>query len=228
MLRLRVIEESCSAWSSPVVLVPKPDRTFRFCNDFRTLNEASEFDAYPMPRVDELIKRLGPARYLTTLDLTKGYWQVPLTWTAREKTAFATPGGLYQYTVLPFGVHGAPATFQRMMDRLLRPHRAYAAAYIDDIIIHSDSWDVHLRQLRAVLGELRKAGLTANPAKCRLGLGGNGLPGVPGRKGEHPAPGEQGGRHPRLALPHLQDTGEIVFRTGRILPAVYTWLCHAG
>jgi hypothetical protein len=98
-----------------------------------------------MPRLDELIERLGPARYLTTLDLTKGYWQVPLTRTAREKTAFATPGGLYQYTVLPFGVHGAPATFQRMKDQLLRPHQAYTAAYIDDIIIHSDSLDVHIR-----------------------------------------------------------------------------------
>ena len=170
MLELRVIEESHSAWASPVVLVPKPDGSFRFCNDFRRLNEASEFDAYPMPWVDELIERLGPARYLTTLDLTKGYWQVPLTKAAREKNAFATPGGLYQYTVLPFGVHGAPATFQRMMDPLLRPYQAYAAAYIDDIIIHSASWDNHLRHLRAVLGELRKAGLTAHPAKCHLGL----------------------------------------------------------
>ena len=170
MLQLHVIEESRSAWSSPVVLVPKPDGSYRFCNDFRRLNEVSDFDAYPMPRVDDLIERLGPARYLTTLDLTKGYWQVPLTKSAREKTAFATPGGLFQYTVLPFGIHGAPATFQRMMDQVLRPHRAYAAAYIDDIIIHSGSWDVHIQQLRAVLGELRKAGLTANPAKCRLGL----------------------------------------------------------
>ena len=119
MLRLRVIEESRSACSSPVILVPKPDGTFRFCNDFRRLNEVSEFDAYPMPRVDEWIERLGPARYLTTLDLTKGYWQVPLTQTAWEKREFATPGGLYQYTVLPFGVHGAPARFQRMMDQLL-------------------------------------------------------------------------------------------------------------
>jgi hypothetical protein len=107
MLRLRVIEESCSAWSSPVILVPKPDGTFRFCNDFRRLNKVSEFDAYPMPRVDELIERLGPTRYLTTLDLTKGYWQAPLTRNAQEKKAFANPGGLYQYTVLPFGIHGA-------------------------------------------------------------------------------------------------------------------------
>ena len=151
-------------------MVPKPDRTFRFCNDFRRLNKVSEFDVYPIARVDELIEQLGPARFLTTLDLTKGYWQVPLTRTTREKTAFASPGGLYQYTFLPFGIHGDPATFQRMMNQLLRPHQAYAVAYIDDIIIHSASWDVHLRQLRAVLGELRKAGLTANPTKCRLGL----------------------------------------------------------
>ena len=154
MLQLSVIEESCSAWSSPIVLVPKPDGT-------------PDFNAFPMPRVDELIEWLGPAHYLSTLDLTKGYWQVPLTKTAREKTAFVTPGGLYQYTVLIVSVHGASATFQRMMDQLLRPHQAYAAAYIDDIIIHSASLDVHLRQLRAVLGELRKAG---HPAKCCLGL----------------------------------------------------------
>ena len=98
------------------------------------------------------------------LDLTKGYWQVPLSKAAREKTAFATPGGLFQYTVLPFGVHGAPATFQQMMDQLLRPHQTYAAAYIDDIIIHSTSWDIYLWQLWAVLGELRKSGLPASAA----------------------------------------------------------------
>ena len=93
-----------------------------------------------------------------------------LTRTAREETVFTSPGGLYQYMALPFGVHGTPATFQRMMDQLLRPHQAYAAAFIDDISVHSASWDVQLRQLRAVLGELRRAGLTAKPAKCRLGL----------------------------------------------------------
>ena len=99
MLQLRVIEESQSAWSSPVVLVPKPDGSFSFCNDFRRLDEVSEFDAYPMPRVDELIERLGPARYLTNLGLNGRYWQVRLSKTAREKTAFATPGRT---------IHGAP------------------------------------------------------------------------------------------------------------------------
>ncbi|XP_071061873.1 uncharacterized protein [Pseudochaenichthys georgianus] len=170
MLAMGVIEESHSEWTSPVILVPKPDKTNRFCNDFRKLNEISKFDAYPMPRIDELIDRLGEARYISTLDLTKGYWQVPLEAASREKTAFATPTGLYQYTVLPFGLHGAPATFQRLMDKVLRPHREYAAAYLDDVVIHSDSWDSHLIRLAAVLESLRRAGLTANPRKCKLGL----------------------------------------------------------
>ena len=170
MLRLGVIEESHSPWSSPIVLVPKPDGSIRFCNDFRKLNEISRFDSYPMPRPDEMIERLGPARFISTLDLTKGYWQVPLTDRAKAKTAFSTPQGLFQYTMMPFGVHGAPATFQRLMDRVLRPHHAYSSAYIDDIIIFSVAWDQHLHHLEAVLGALRQAGLTANAKKCQLGL----------------------------------------------------------
>ena len=160
-----MIEPSYSEWCSPVVLVPKPDKSPRFCNDFRGLNAISQFDAYPMPRVDELMESLGESRFITTLDLTKGYWQVPLSKQSKEKTAFATPDGLFQYKMLPFGLHGAPATFQRLMDRVLRPHHKYAAAYLDDIVIHSKEWDTHLQQIRAVLGALREAGLTANPKK---------------------------------------------------------------
>uniref|UniRef100_A0A9J8BMN8 Gypsy retrotransposon integrase-like protein 1 n=1 Tax=Cyprinus carpio carpio TaxID=630221 RepID=A0A9J8BMN8_CYPCA len=170
MLRLGTIEPSRSPWSSPIVMVPKPDGTFRFCNDFRHLNEVSEFDSSPMPRVDERLDRLGRARFISTLDLTKGYWQVPVTEQAKPKTAFSTPSGHWQYRVLPFGLHGAPATFQRLMDVLLRPHQAYAAAYLDDVVIHSEAWEDHLERLRKVLSELRLAGLTANPRKCHLAL----------------------------------------------------------
>ncbi|MGL5480857.1 MAG: reverse transcriptase family protein, partial [Aeromonas veronii] len=170
MLRLGVIEPSRSLWSSPIVMVPKQDGTLRFCNDYRKLNEVSAFDGYPMPRVDELLERLGRARYISTLDLTKGYWQVPLSGEAKEKTAFSTPSGHWQYKVLPFGLHGAPATFQRMMNIILQPHQNYAAAYIDDVVIHSENWEDHLDRLRRVFGELRRAGLTANPKKCHLGL----------------------------------------------------------
>nr|WP_193639287.1 reverse transcriptase family protein [Escherichia coli] len=104
MLEMGVIEESNSAWCSPIVLVAKKDGTVRFCVDYRKVNDVSRFDAYPMPRVDELLDRLGTARFFTTLDLTKGYWQIPLSPESKEKTAFSTPYGLYQFTMLPFGL----------------------------------------------------------------------------------------------------------------------------
>ncbi|XP_064419124.1 G-protein coupled receptor family C group 6 member A-like [Latimeria chalumnae] len=123
-----------------------------------------------MPQVDELIERLGKAKYLPTLDLTKDYWQLPLTETAKEKTIFSTLEGLYQYTVMPFGLHGAPATFQRLMDRVLRPHRQYVAAYLDGVVIYSGDWDSHLQQVEAVLNSLRDFGFMTNPVKCHIGL----------------------------------------------------------
>ncbi|XP_075775856.1 uncharacterized protein LOC142826672 [Pelodiscus sinensis] len=169
MLQWGVVEESFSEWRSPIVLVPKPDGSLRFCIDFRKVNAQSRFDAYPMPRVDELLDRLGGARYLSTLDLTRGYWQIPLTPTSREKTAFSTPFGLYHFTRMPFGLHGAAATFQRLMDRVLREQGRWAAAYIDDIVVYSQTWGEHLQHVGAVLQALREAGLTANPRKCRFG-----------------------------------------------------------
>uniref|UniRef100_A0A8C1RIN6 Gypsy retrotransposon integrase-like protein 1 n=1 Tax=Cyprinus carpio TaxID=7962 RepID=A0A8C1RIN6_CYPCA len=169
MLRMGVIEESHSDWASPIVLVPKTDGSVRFCVDYRRVNAVSKFDAYPMPRIDELLDRLGTARFYSTLDLTKGYWQIPLSPMSKEKTAFTTPFGLHQFMTLPFGLFGAPATFQRLMDRVLRSHAAYAAAYLDDIIIYSGDWQRHMEHVRAVLGALRRAGLTANPKKCAVG-----------------------------------------------------------
>ncbi len=112
MLEMGVIEESRSDWASPIVLVPKTDGSVRFCVDYRKVNAVSKFDAYPMPRVDELLDRLGTARFYSTLDLTKGYWQIPLSPLSKEKSAFTTPFGLHQFVTLPFGLFGAPATFQ--------------------------------------------------------------------------------------------------------------------
>ena len=119
MEEMGVVQPSKSDWASPVVMVPKKDGTQRFCVDFRKVNSISKFNAYPMARIDDIIDRLGRARYLSTIDLTRGYWQVPLSEESRKKTAFTTPTGLYEFTTMPFGLHGAAATFQRMMDRII-------------------------------------------------------------------------------------------------------------
>lgn len=167
MLRLGIIEPSKSEWCHPVVLVPKKDGSIRFCIDFRYLNSVSQFDSYPTPRIDALIDRLGKAKYLTTIDLSKGYWQIPLTQQARPLTAFRTPWGLFHFRVLPFGLHGAPATFQRLIDQVLHG-LTFAAAYLDDIVIYSTTWEEHVQHLQEVLQRLQEAGLTVNPAKCAV------------------------------------------------------------
>ena len=164
-----IIEPSASEWASPIVLVPKKDGNLRMCVDYRRLNGVLEADAYPMPRIDDLIDRLGTAKFMTTLDLTRGYWQVPVAEDSHQHTTFTTPFGLYQITVMPFGLQGAPATFQRMMDVLLKGIRGYAEAYLDDLVIFSQSWEEHCEHLRTVVQRLREAGLTAKPAKCQLG-----------------------------------------------------------
>ncbi|KAL1276610.1 hypothetical protein QQF64_036233 [Cirrhinus molitorella] len=135
------------------MMVPKPDGTLCFCNDFRQLNEVSVFDDYPMPSVDELLDRLGRSRYITTLDLTKGYWQVPLSENTKPKTVFSIPNGHWQYQTHPFSIHDA--TFQQLMDIVLWPHRAYVAAYLDDVVIHSEAWEDHLDRLQRVLLDTR-------------------------------------------------------------------------
>lgn len=170
MLEEGVITRSTSEWAAPVVLVTKKNGEICFCVDYRRLNSISRTDSYPMPRVDELIDRLGSANYISTLDLSRGYWQVPMSAHSKAKTAFATPFGLFEFNVMPFGLQGAPSTFQRMMDQLLRGLEDHAAAYLDDVVIHSVTWTEHLMALRKVLERLRAAGLTAKPSKCHFAM----------------------------------------------------------
>lgn len=101
--------------------------------------------------------------------LKKDYSQIPLTPESREKTAFSTPFGLFQFQTMPFGLHGAPATFQRLRDRILHPHSGYAAAYLNDMVIYSRDRQRHLEHVTTVLQSLQEAGLTENPTKCHLG-----------------------------------------------------------
>ncbi|CAM4649460.1 unnamed protein product [Caretta caretta] len=170
MLQMGVIHPSGSAWASPVVLVPNPDGVIRFCVDYRKLNAVTRPDNYPMPRTDELLEKLGRGQFISTLDLTKGYWQVPLDESAKKRSAFITHVGLYEFNVLPFGLWNAPATFQRLVDRLLAGLGEYAIAYLDDVTIFLDSWAEHLEHLQKVFECIREAGLTVKAKKCQIGL----------------------------------------------------------
>ena len=162
-----VIRPSKSPWSSPVVLVGKKDGSTRFCVDFCKVNAVTCKDVYPLPRIDETLDTLGGASYFTTLDLASGYWQVPLKEEDRQKTAFSTHTGLWEFTVMPFGLCGAPASFQLLMEIMLAGlNWETCLVYLDDIIIFSHAFEEHLSRLESVLSRLRTGGLKLKIKKC--------------------------------------------------------------
>ena len=162
-----VIRPSKSPWSSPVVLVGKKDGSTRFCVDFRKVNAVTRKDVYPLPRIDETLDTLGGARYFTTLDLESGYWQVPLKEDDMQKTAFSTHTGLWEFTVMPYGLCGAPALFQLLMEIMLGGlNWESCLVYLDDIIIFSRTFQEHLSRLESVLSRLRTGGLKLKVKKC--------------------------------------------------------------
>ena len=168
LLQHDFIEPSKSPWSSPCILIPKADGSYRMCTDYRKVNILTKSDTFPIPRVDDCIDKIGNATFVTKFDLLKGFWQVPLTERAKEISAFVTPNGLYQYKVMPFGMKNSPATFQRMINSVTSG-LSDCEAYIDDVILHSDSWDSHLGSISAFFERLSDAKLTVNLTKSEFG-----------------------------------------------------------
>ncbi|UYV78461.1 hypothetical protein LAZ67_16001479 [Cordylochernes scorpioides] len=170
MMEMGVVQPSESPWASPVVLVRKKDGSVRFCVDYRGLNKMTKKDVYPLPRVDDALDCLKGANIYSTIDLKAGYWQISIDEADREKTAFITPDGLFEFKVMPFGLCNAPATFERMMDNLLKGLRwTICLCYLDDVVIFSDNFPDHLRRLEVVLNCFKRAGLKLNPGKCSFG-----------------------------------------------------------
>ncbi|GBN70331.1 Retrovirus-related Pol polyprotein from transposon 297 [Araneus ventricosus] len=169
LLELDLIEPSDSDWAHPVVCVAKKNGSVRLCIDFRLLNSFTIPDAYPMKIARDLLYEVGKANFISVLDLTKGYWQIPMKEEARHFTAFVTHSGHFQWKVLPFGMKNAGSTFQRSMDKALAPHREYCRSYIDDVAIYSQSWRDHLLHIDSVFRSLREVGLTVNLEKCAFG-----------------------------------------------------------
>ncbi|UYV84707.1 K02A2.6-like, partial [Cordylochernes scorpioides] len=170
MLDAGIIRHSESPWSSPVILVKKKDGNWRFCVDYRRLNKVTKKDVYPLPRIDDTLDSLKGAKFYSSMDLRSGYWQIEVDEADREKTAFITPDGLYEFLVMPFGLCNAPATFERMMDKILKGLKwTMALCYLDDIVVYSKSFNEHLHRLEIILQCLDKAELRLNPKKCLFG-----------------------------------------------------------
>ena len=167
MLAQGVIQPSVSAWSSPVVLVPKKDGTSRFCVDYRRLNGVSRKDVYPLPRINDILDTLGETKYFSSLDLCSGYWQIELHPESRPKSAFVTHRGLHEFVRLPFGLCNGPSTFQRLMEVVLSGLVWDSCfVYIDDVLVCSRTFEEHLEHLRQVFARLREANLKLKLKKC--------------------------------------------------------------
>lgn len=169
MLKLKIIEPSNSPYVTPIVVVKKPDSSNRICLNFRRLNQITVFDSEPMTDPDQIFANIRGSKYFSKLDLSKGYWQVPLEEESKQYTAFPTDKGLFQFTVLAFGLVNAPATFNKLMCSVLQG-MAGVHHFLEDILIASETWIEHLQILREVLNRLKNTGLTARPSKCHIGM----------------------------------------------------------
>ena len=166
MLQQGIIEPAVSGWTSNVVLVRKKEGSLRFCIDYRRLNEASQKDAYPLPRIDTCHDAMNGARWFSTFDLRSGYHHVLMDEKSANKTTFSET---FRFRVMPFGLTRAPATFQRLMDLVMSGlNLEVCLVYLDDIIVFSADVPGHLVRLRAVYARLRAAGLKLKPSKCKL------------------------------------------------------------
>ena len=168
MLDAKVIRRSRSPWSFPVVIVDKKDGSKRFCVDFRKLNQVTKKNSYPLPVIGDILALLGKAKYFTSLDLKSGYWQVLMSESDKEKTAFACHWGLFEFNVMPFGLSNAPAVFQELMSVVLQGLGDFAIAYLDDILVFSPTLEDHLQHLDTIFDRLRKHDLKLKLNKCNF------------------------------------------------------------
>ncbi|GBN64084.1 Transposon Ty3-G Gag-Pol polyprotein [Araneus ventricosus] len=168
MIELKIVEPGESDFTSPLILVEVPGKDARPGIDYRRLNKVTRTQYFPLPNIDELIEKVSAAKYISVLDLTRGYWQIPLSPRAQRCAAFVTTFGTFRPLRLPFGLKNAPYYFSRLMASLLRNCEDYAAPYLDDVAIFSQSWEDHLRHLEDILDRLSSSKLHIKTVKMSV------------------------------------------------------------
>uniref|UniRef100_A0A3Q1EKL9 Gypsy retrotransposon integrase-like protein 1 n=1 Tax=Acanthochromis polyacanthus TaxID=80966 RepID=A0A3Q1EKL9_9TELE len=169
LLEAGVIRESESPFSSPIVVVRKKNGDIRLCIDYRKLNMQTVKDAYPLPNLEESLSALSGSKWFSVLDLKSGYYQIEMNESDKEKTAFVTPVGFWEFNRMPQGVTNAPSTFQRLMEKSMGDlHLKEVLVYLDDLIVFSDSLEEHEQRLLRVLNRLKEYGLKLSPEKCKF------------------------------------------------------------
>jgi len=167
LVELGKMKPSDSEYAYRVTLPVKKDRSRRFCGDYQPLNLQTRRDSFPMPLVDDVISQLGKSAWFTALDLQLGFWQIHIAPEDMKKTALVTKIGLYDWTVMPFGLKNATSTFTKTMSLVFKElGDKFLKVFVDDLNVHSENWEDHLRHLEVVLSKLKEVNLKLNPGKC--------------------------------------------------------------
>jgi hypothetical protein len=175
MLAKVVITPCASPWAAPMVLVPKKlldgIPKYRFCTDFRGLNSVTTVPVYPIPDIKANLSLMVGSQYFTLLDIENAYWNIPIWEEDKDKTGFVTPFGSFKYEKMPFGLSGAPSTFQCVMDAMLVGlHEVEVLVYLDDLLLFSETIEDHVRKMRLVFERVQEANFKLSVAKCTFAI----------------------------------------------------------